>query len=170
MLNRYTELKRKTPLARSTKPLKRTPMNKVSPKHRQRAKVARERYEDSRGVPFDKVALVLGSDKSLWPKAQRVTHSDSLKVLGLYRWLAKPCPLCRRVRNLEPHHLIGGSAGRSNEHANLIAICRECHDEVQSDSRHTARVWRAKWECDRWHTDWCRLCCLLGRVPFTSLD
>ena len=36
--------------------------------------------------------------------------------------------------------------------------------------RHTQRVWRAKWECDRWHTDWVRLCCLLGRVPFDSLD
>lgn len=153
-----TSLKRKTALRRTSK------------KHAARAKVARESFEDSRGVPFEDVLIVLGSNKALWPKAIRVTHADSIEVLSEYRWLAKPCPLCRRIKHLEPHHLIGGSAGRSNEHANLIAICRECHDEVQSDSRHTPRVWRAKWEFDRWHTDWCRLCCLLGRVPFTSLE
>jgi 5-methylcytosine-specific restriction endonuclease McrA len=117
---------------------------------------------------LDEVRGVLGEDKSKWPTVRRVT---SEAVLKCYRWFKKQCPLCRRVDKLEPHHLTGGSKGCSDEHANLIAICRSCHEKVQSQPSEYRRVWAAKWRTDRGHTDWVRLVTLLGRFPeFVSLD
>lgn len=172
---------KRVPLKRGTHQLKRTELNRTefkrkptkrmktaSPKTKQREKIRREQYADARGVPFDEAGAELGANHDDWP-ARRVVTEDG--VLDDYRWFMRPCPLCRRSAKLEPHHLVGGAGGRSNEHANLIAICRACHEEVQGDSRHTQRVWLAKWRTDRWHTDWCRLFVLLGRVPaFDCLD
>ena len=143
-------------------------MKRVSPKIAARVKERRERYADSRNVCFDELAFVLSIPKIWWPET-RIVEDDY--VLSEFRWFMKPCPLCGNVTALEPHHLVGGSGGRSHEPANLIAICRACHELVQSNAAETKRVWLAKWRTDRWHTDWCRLACLLGRIPdFDSLD
>ena len=142
-------------------------MPRTSVKAKDRIQALTDRRADSRDIPFDAIEYELGADHDAWPTPRVVENEE---VLADYRWFCRPCPLCSRSTRLEPHHLVGG-ARRSNEHANLIAICRACHNEVQSDASHTQRVWLAKWRTDRWHTDWCRLACLLGRVPdFDSLD
>lgn len=130
--------------------------------------MAKERYQDGKGVYFDELRLHLPAKVSDWPQVRRV---ESLKVRSHYRWLSMLCPLCKRPGQLDPHHLTGGSKGRSDEHANLIGLCRKCHDEIQSAPAEYPRVWRAKWEHDRGHTDWVRLVLLLGRFPgFDTLD
>lgn len=63
MLNRYTELKRKTPLARSTKPLQRKKrLNPVSKTRKAKAAQAVRDYEDSQRIAFEEVRGILGED------------------------------------------------------------------------------------------------------------
>lgn len=164
-----SELKRKTPLARGTKGLKRSRLNRVSKTKRiARMVKAKERYADCHGICFDEIRMHLPDRVSAWPQYAIV---DSNSFLELYRWFCRPCYLCRRYRQLEPHHLVGGSRGRSDDPCNLIAVCRECHNEVQSSVDDYQRCWRAKWEYDRDHCDWRSLVVLLGRWPnFDSLE
>ena len=39
------------------------------------------------------------------------------------------CEYCGK-KAIDPHHIVYRSKGGSNEADNLIALCRECHDDV----------------------------------------
>ncbi len=40
------------------------------------------------------------------------------------------CRACKRGGSLDAHHLLKRSQGGKDEANNLIAVCRECHDEI----------------------------------------
>lgn len=126
--------------------------------------MAKQRFQDGHGVYFDEVWWLMSVMECV--KIRRVTDPE---IREHYRGFGR-CPLCRNLMKMEPHHLTGGSKGRSDEHCNLIGICGDCHDRIQSQPSEYKRVWKAKWKTDRGHTDWLRLCLLLGRVPFDTLD
>ena len=126
--------------------------------------MAKQRYQDGKGVYFDQVGAAFATAKLL--PFKRVIDPT---IRAAYRGFGH-CALCPGLWHVEPHHLTGGSKGRSDEHCNLIAICGFCHYIIQSRPSGYKRVWKAKWKTDRGHTDWIRLCLLLGRVPFDSLD
>jgi hypothetical protein len=152
-----TPLTRKTPLARSAKPLKRTRMTSKLPTKR-----ATATYEECHGVRFPPTRGELRAVK-------RPSVQDQYRVM----FDGEPCALCQqpnwKTGGTELHHLVGG-AMRSDEFCNFIMLCRACHSEIQSQPADYPRVWLAKWRVDREHTDWRRLIELLGRVPFTDLD
>jgi len=145
-----------------TKPRK--PINKKSPRHKARRQMAKQRYQDGKGVYFDQVGAAFATAKLL--PFKRVVNPS---VATFYATFG----ICRRCKNRtqrEPHHLTGGSKGRSDEPCNLISLCHNCHEIVQSQPSAYQFLWRAKWQYERHETDWLRLCLLLGRVPFDSLD
>jgi hypothetical protein len=117
----------------------------VSPTRRTKTKRERERYADGYGVLFDEVRHMV-SPQELRQPVRRVVEDA---ILHQYRWFSKACPLCQRVRQLEPHHIFAAGK-KSNEHSCLIPLCRECHDEIQSQPSEYRRVWRARWEWDRY--------------------
>ena len=123
-----------------------------------------ERFQDAHGVYFDELHHAM-----LWAVVHRVS---SREVLDEYR--SNPsCFYCERSfrSGLDPHHIVGGSAGRSDERCNLMSLCRGCHTAIQSDSSLLPRLLRQKWKHDRTNTDWRRLCELRGSLfPFSSLD
>lgn len=44
-----------------------------------------------------------------------------------------PCEICG-VRAVDIHHIVYRSRGGKNNIENLIALCRECHNKVHSES------------------------------------
>lgn len=46
--------------------------------------------------------------------------------------LKKPCFYCSATENLTLHHLIRREWGGATEEANLVSLCRECHDKVHA--------------------------------------
>ena len=69
-------------------------------------------------------------------KSQRARYLSSFPVCELI-------PLSARIgtngrdhakRAVDPHHIVGGVGGRSDDWCNLISVCRECHDAVQHDA------------------------------------
>lgn len=130
--------------------------------------MAKERYQDCHGLYFDQIRMALPDRVADWPHYELVEWKP---FRDLYHWFGRHCYLCRKVRELECHHLVGGSRGRSDDPCNLIAVCRECHREVQSTPDDYPRCWLAKWKWDRDHCDWRSLVLLLGRWPaFETLD
>ncbi len=164
---RRTPLQRTTELKRGNKPLKRTALKRVSPKRAEKRKRARERFQDGHGVYFDEVPLLLPGKVSDWHKVRIV---DDAHVLNWFRDDA--CLLCGICNGaLDPHHLIGGSRGRSDELCNVVGLCRNCHGTIQSDPAQTPLILRRQWKCYREWTDWVRLTLLRGsHWPFDSLE
>lgn len=140
------------------------PLRRVSPKRAERRIKAKLRFADAHGVCFDELTHAM-----LWPVVHRV---DSQEVLDEYRF--NPiCFWCERrfVVALDAHHIVGGSAGRSDEKCNLMSLCRECHSRLQSDSSKQPKMLGQKWKHDRWNCDWRRLCELAGKVfSFSELE
>jgi hypothetical protein len=159
-------INRKTPLARGTKQLKRTRMNPISKTKKTAAEEKADRhFQDGVGMYLDQISpTVFALARKISPR--RLVFSEA--TLDEFRGEGA-CQLCGYCGALEPHHL-ASAKGRSDERCNLIAVCRKCHDEIQGDVDQYKRVWRAKWEADRAGTNWLRLCLLLGRVPFDTLD
>jgi hypothetical protein len=142
--------------------MKRTPLRRKQP-----PKPSVELYEDCHGVRFCEIRSHLPARVKDWPKLRIVRDSE---VLRIFRMLVGggSCPLCKRnywqFCREEIHHICGGAA-RSDEFCNLLSVCSDCHAEIQSDVRQTARVWLAKWTVDRQHTNWVRLVRLAGKWP-----
>jgi len=68
---------------------------------------------------------------------------------------AYTCPGCGRsrgdVRNFEVHHIDGNPANGSEE--NLVALCRDCHEEVHDmDPGKRDGHWSARFY-DEWRSD-----------------
>ena len=159
-LERRTPLKAKQGLKRGRKPMR----HKAD--HSDKLDDAERLYQDGVGNFLSEIPSIFRELKSL---PCRLIVDEA--ILAHYRGfgLCPLCPIGTEARALEPHHL-APAGGRSHEHCNLLAICRRCHNIVQSNRDHHRRVWRAKWELDRTLTNWGRLCVLFGRVPFTTLD
>lgn len=78
-------------------------------------------------------------DKSInsFPKRKAIRlkgkeyRSLVLRVFRRDRWTCKN-PLCRKTRNLTPHHIIKRSQGGSDTEDNMITLCVKCHDEIHN--------------------------------------
>jgi len=131
---------------------------------------ATERYKDSHGVYWDEVRTLLPASVSQWERVRPVPKSEACSIMHkLYR----TCFLCNTEKYwppLQAHHILGGSK-KSDELCNLVILCRDCHQRVQSAPDELPRVLKAKWRHDRAHCDWRRLT-LLNRSwwKFDSLD
>lgn len=133
---------------------------RLRPKSKARAQkrhVAKRRFQDGQGRFFDEITHAM-----LWPVVHRL---DSIENLDEYRFNSQ-CFYCERhfVVGLDPHHIVGGSAGRCDCKANLMSLCRACHEKIQSNAALLPKLLYQKWKHDRWNTDWRRLCELRGRV------
>jgi hypothetical protein len=155
------ELKRKTPLARSTKPLKRQYMPRTSTKSKVRKARAVQLYKDAHGLTFDDVNKLLRPVRD-WPHVDDV---DAEAVLDNFRYDCispfgrLPCWLCGKERYLDCCHIVP----RSDERCNLVAFCSclprygysdSCHDLTEKNWAMLKEVLKAKWDHDREHTDW----------------
>lgn len=129
---------------------------------------ATERYRDSKGIALDQVALWLPPRVSDWPAVKRV--KDVVICAKMHEWF-KECWWCgyRSGWNtrIEAHHLAAGySNGRSDEYCNIAMLCSECHAKVKTPQLSQSRLLRLKWEYDRQHTDWVRLCLLARKFLY----
>ncbi|MHB8876033.1 MAG: HNH endonuclease [Myxococcaceae bacterium] len=50
------------------------------------------------------------------------------------------CRLCGTTKDLTLHHLLGRAYGGATEPANLVCLCRSCHDKVEEDRDLAARM------------------------------
>ena len=165
-----TPLKRGKPPQRKTEPKRTKWMRKTSQTRKRKAKEAREFFEDSKGVRWHELGNHFPKRVADWPKL-RIVKDREVITDHLKQREGKPCPLCGGPDwgYFDVHHIIGG-AGRSDEHCNLLRICTGCHEEIQHAPEHEPRVWRAKWEVDKRHTDWRRLCELRRKMPDFDLE
>jgi hypothetical protein len=140
---------------------------------RRRKRPEIELYEDAHGVRFCEIRSHLPARVKDWPKLRTVKDHEVIRIHKMF-YQGTACPLCNgdywACSRAETHHLVCGAA-RSDEFCNLIELCSDCHAEVQSDPKQTARVWLAKWTVDKQHCDWRRLVWLSGKWPgFDSLE
>lgn len=175
---RRTPLTRKTPLARSAKPLKRSRMPKTSPKAKERQRRQRELYKDAHGLTFADVNGLL-RPVSEWPFVEDV---EAPSVVRQFRWDCNlngervPCWLCGKERWLDACHIVP----RSDERSNLVAFCSSRPEYGYDDSCHalTEKNWamlpevlKAKWTHDREHTSWMAIAIRRRQLfGFTTLD
>ena len=141
--------------------MKRSRLKPISPSRAIKSAKATERFADGHGVYWDQVRLLM----DVWQQSPiKLQMVESREVRAAYR--IEQCQRCGLFCGLtDPHHIFGSKA-KSDEHCLLIALCRKCHDEVQSvKAFYPELLWR-KWKLDRGHTDWVRMCLLLGRKPF----
>jgi len=47
-------------------------------------------------------------------------------------------------QGLQVHHIIHGTAGRSDEPCNLLRVCKRCHDRIHEGRQ---RIGRGPWRC-----------------------
>ena len=148
-------------LQRHKKGLKTGRLRPKSPSRAKKRAQAKRDWHDSKGVAFAAIRHSM-----LRPVLGPV---ESEEVLEEYR--NQDCFLCGHRAPSDPHHIVAGAGASHDEKCNLISLCRGCHDRVQSDSKRLPELLRAKWEQDRWNTDWVRLCELRGNVfPFDIED
>lgn len=142
----------------------------MSPVSKQRAakrKASKEFFEDGLGVRFHETRLWLPSRVSDWPKVRIVNNKRAREVLLRHQLYECGCPWCSLCESyaeqMDGHHIFGGSRGRSDELTNLLIVCRQCHERIQSDPTTLPEVLHAKWEHDRESVSWVRLTLLAGR-------
>jgi 5-methylcytosine-specific restriction endonuclease McrA len=58
---------------------------------------------------------------------QRIKDPDTVKRFRLEH-LGEPCEYCERRPGTDPHHRVFRSQGGNDEPANLMWLCRVCHD------------------------------------------
>lgn len=76
-------------------------------------------------------------------------------LIAIAKWRARQKPECMicgadgldLLNRLQVHH-IAGAAGRSDEDANLLLICRLCHEDVHAYRLTLEEVLAAKQLCD----------------------
>lgn len=156
---------RRTPLKRGTKRLRRR-----SPGRDVKIQKADEFFQDCKGVWFHEVEGLMGP-VARWPRVRIVERRETIIV---FKRRFCVCFWCGRQGGwddpegapfrLDPHHIVAGSRGRSDELCNLMPLCRKCHELIQSDASLFGRVLWLKWSLDRETVDWCRLALLRGRA------
>lgn len=139
-------------------------MKRISQSRKNLAKRRRERYADSRGLPFDEYRLWLPERVSEWPRVKPVMDYEPLSLMhGLFD---DECWNCGSEagwgHNTEAHHIFG-AARRSDELTNLAMLCRRCHENVNTPALPLGRILYLKWKADRWHLDWVRLATIAGK-------
>jgi hypothetical protein len=153
-----TELRRKTPLSRGTKGLKRSRLNR---RKRMKATTAKatERYPDGHGVYFDEVRGILGEDTSRWPAVRRVKNP---RVLAIFHQLHSKDWIDFRC-GPEAHHMAAGYLrGKSDELCALAALSGDWHPLVNTEALPLGHILYLKWKYDRPNCDWVRLTLLFG--------
>ena len=120
-----------------------------------------ESYLDCEGFPFESIRRVLGP-RSNWPK--RAAVKDRRVLRDCHAEMSE-CLACGFVIDsfLELHHLVGGRGGRSDERTNLLALCRWCHQKVNTPALPFGRLLFLKWFHQREDLSWERLTLLHGR-------
>lgn len=149
-------------------PKKRKPLRRQSKTVAAKLSMAEERYADACHVYFDEVPQLLGPVACWLPIRRLPSEAVRIEMEKLFVhcfwcggrgcWHPKGTSL-----TLELHHIVGGSAGRSDERTNLFPCHRKCHQELQSDASLTGKVLWLKWRYDRIGTVWTRLAELHGR-------
>ena len=121
---------------------------------------------DCCGVRFLETHLWLPKRVKDWPQVRVVRSGPDNPVINDFRLPFGAWPSCwicgPEKLGLEVHHIFGG-AHRSDEFTNLTLLCPKCHRHVQSDPKLLPLVLLEKWNHDRMHTSWVRLCQLHGR-------
>lgn len=148
------------------KPRKR--LAKVSKEKKKRVAVAKERYCDSRGVPFDMYHLqppIAGKRVADWPAIVRVTNPEVCRVMHqrFDEYKVGPCWQCGEFGPVQAHHLGAGSAGRSDEFTAIVVLCSRCHGQEKESIVPLGRLIYIKWKFDKANLDWVRLALLVGR-------
>lgn len=116
---------------------------------------------DASGVSFAGVREALGPRRFWQPRESR----KDKKLLRLYHAEMSRCsvPGCTGFGPLEVHHLIGGRGGRSDERANLLPLCRTCHEWVNTPLLPFNFLLWLKFELFPEEVSWSRLTLLHGR-------
>ena len=144
--------------------MKKTAANR-SPSFVQRQALAKRMHRDSHGVNFCERLNGLPSRVSNWPRIRIVEAREVLRVYAMLRG-GDPCPLCKRAYVkcpwFELHHIASG-AGRSDEYANLINLCSDCHVKIQHSKTHEAAVWLARESANPWS------CASMGEIFSVAL-
>lgn len=154
--------------------MKRTPMNRKSGSATQKLAFAEEMYADGHGLlPGGAMSYINAylAKFTHWPIPLRLTDP---RVIVRFKRTFCQCFVCERQGNwdapegswlkLDPHHLVGGTAGRADELCNLMPLCRRCHDKFQSLKPAFGFLLYRKWLFDRPNTDWLRLTILYGQA------
>jgi len=174
-MKRLGYIKRKVGMPRPKHPMRR---KRKPNKAKERAAV--ERFADSTGLYFDRIALVLPKDHKLpiWKPGEDVKEPSVCTYMHA-TWCEQfdgeshgECWLCGALRVLEAHHIVPGS----DELTNIVMLCGHgysdsCHRAVQDNPSALPAVLRAKVSHDKINTNWLRLTILRGSLwPFDSLD
>lgn len=116
---------------------------------------------DSRGIGRSEARLILGEDRSQWPKVRRVCDPQVLEAFHQqHQW--RGCWVCGE-RPGEAHHIASGYLrGKSDELTALAMLCRRHHEAVNSQELPLGKLLRLKQEIDKINLDWCRLSLLHG--------
>jgi len=64
----------------------------------------------------------------------------SLKAIADFKKTHRHCALCGRTEGLEVHHIKSRGSGGSDEHHNLIRLCRWCHVKAHSQPGFNQRL------------------------------
>lgn len=153
--------------------MKRTRPKRDNDNASERLAEALDGYADAHGLLPGEVMPILNPyiRQSGWPRANRLTDRRIIVRLQLVFGNCFACGLQgswdaneESWLKLDPHHLVGGTAGRADELCNLMPLCRKCHDKFQSDKAMFGFLLYRKWLMDRANTDWLRLTILYGKA------
>lgn len=146
--------------------MRRSNINAVSARVAERDAEAVARLMDGDGVYFDEAEAIFWKVRGVAKlrRPHRPEIREQFRGPGL-------CLICENVTPYgEPHHIVHGTVGRSDELTNLMRVCRECHNEIQSDARLLSKVLLAKWTFEPEQVSWVRLALLRDSWwPFDSL-
>lgn len=139
--------------------MKQTRLRQRSDRHSEKDAEARDRFADSKWVYFDEVRLILGEDKSKWPRVRRRRDPRPCRT---FHMLNPRCWITDR-ESPEAHHMAAGFLrGKTDELCVLTALSREWHDKVNTKELPFGRLLWLKWKHDWLHCDWVRTTLLFG--------
>lgn len=130
----------------------------------------KERYLDCHGVAFDEVRLILGEDRSQWPKPIVRVLDDSIERT-MHEWFNE-CWNCGSPSgwncSVQTHHSTGGTKGRSDEFTNICMLCEQfgvegCHKKANTAELPFGRILFLMWKHNKRMVSWSRLTILHGR-------
>lgn len=123
-----------------------------------RSKTKKQLFRDSHLIPFSEYRKYLPARAADFPPPNRIKDPDLLSAIHASFPI---CMACRAARcKIEVHHIIGGTKGRSDERTNLITLCHDCHDQVNTAAMPLGFILWLKWCSDGGSIDWVRLAIL----------